>query len=215
MSRPLPDDFAEEAEKVIFRPAFFVFLDWPGGEVRAWTGYGDFSWDGETWKGVGELGSISPIVESSDGRANGLTLTLNGIPSDALAEAMSNDAQGRTAKVWLAPMLEDCTLACEPLLLKNAKIDTCPIRDDGETGSITVQIESELIDNRVNVRRRTHEDQQIVSPGDRYYEYTAGLQDKTISWGAKVVGGAGTPAGSVRTSGLFEGMGNAVNQHIE
>lgn len=197
MSRTLPTDYAAETEAPIFRPAFFVYLDWPSGAVRAWTGYGTISWGGHDWTGVGHLGSISPIGENTDLRANGLTLTLNGIPSELIADVLANDSQGRTAKVWLAPMTSAGALAADPYLLKDAVIDVCPFTDEGATASISVKIENELIDRRQKVRRRTHEDQQLVLAGDMYYEYVAGLADKQITWGGKTVSGSARTAGSV------------------
>ena len=196
MTRTLPTDFAAATEEQVFRPAFLVALDWPSGMVRAWTGYGDFSWDSHTWTGTGDLGQISGITESVDQRANGVTLTLNGIPSALLADALANDAQGRSAKIWLAALTDSGALAAQPYLLKNAVIDICPIEDNGETGSITVQLENELIDRRQKPRRRTHEDQQLVLSGDMYYQYVAGLAEKQVTWGGKTISGSPATAGS-------------------
>jgi hypothetical protein len=54
--------------------------------VHVWTGVGDLVWNGKTYKGVGTLGSVSTVGESSEIEAQGITLTLSGIPAELLAD---------------------------------------------------------------------------------------------------------------------------------
>lgn len=216
MSRDLPTGYAALAASGVFRPVFMVDLDWPGGAVYAWGGYGSISWNGHTYIGTGKNGTISEVSESSDGRANGLTLTITGIPSDVLVEAMANDSQGRSGKVWLAGMADDGTFGADPYCIFDGVIDVCPTEDSGVTGSISVQLEKELIDRRINSWRNTHEDQQIEYPGDMFFEYVAGLATQEGVWGGKVVGGSGGNAGAVEpnaTSG--GGLGSAASRFAQ
>lgn len=39
-----------------FHPVLMVRVDWPGGEVRAHTGFGVISWGGDDWAGIGPFG---------------------------------------------------------------------------------------------------------------------------------------------------------------
>lgn len=197
MSRTLPTGYAALTTEKVFRPVFLVFLDWPGDPVYAWTGYGSISWDGHTWVGTGQQGTISEIGESSNLRANGVKLTLSGIPSDLVSKAVANDSQGQVARIWLGCLLKDGTFAADPYLVFDGVIDMCPIEDSGKEATITVQLEKELIDRRLNNRRYTHEDQQIDYPGDMGFEFVAGLADKEITWGTKSMAAAGLPAGAV------------------
>lgn len=183
MSRDLPSGFAAAASAAKVAPVFLVRLDWPSGTVFVWTGYGNIAWDGQTWIGTGDLGRVSDVRESREGAANGLTLSLHGIPSGNIAQALADDSQGRPGKMWLGFLAADGSLVVDPYLIFDGVIDVCPVEDDAETCIVSVQLEKELIDSRARGRRYTHEDQKIQYPTDRGFEYIAGLQDKQIVWG--------------------------------
>ncbi len=211
MARTLPTGFAALAAGPVFRPVFLVDLDWPSGQVYVWNGYGNISWGGHTYVGTGHLGTISNIGETKDGKANGVTLTLNGIPSDLVADALANDAQGRVAKIWLAGMAADGTFGADPYPIYDGVIDVTPMEDAGSTCSLSVQLEKELIDRRLHNRRNTHEDQQIDYPGDDIFQYVAGLATKEGTWGGKTVGAAPGSAGAV-APGATSGGGSKFSQ---
>jgi hypothetical protein len=210
MSRDLPTGFAGETTADTFRPAVLVQLDWPGGSIYVWTGYGTISWDGHDFIGTGELGTISPVQESSDLRANGVVLELSGIPTALVTEALANDAQGQPGKVWIAALAANGTFAADPYLIFDGVIDTTPIRIGPETSTIAVQLEKELIDRRTKERRYTHEDQQIEYAGDMFFEYVAGLAVKEFSWGGKTQAAGGTTPASASSASSARTAANLV-----
>lgn len=199
MARDLPTGYAAETENTVFPPIILVFLDWPNDPVYAWNGYGNLSWDSQTWVGTGHLGTFSPISESGDLRANGTALTLSGIPSDLITKAFANDFQGVDGKIWLGEISSDGTLPIDPYLAFDGFIDNSAFEesgiDGGETSIITVNLEKEMIDRRIVGRRNTHEDQQIDAPGDLYYEYVAWLANNPIPFGPVTTPGAATAPG--------------------
>lgn len=184
MSRTLPTGFATKAESPEFLPVFLVELHWPSGTVYVWNGYGTISWNGHTWTGTGHLGTISEIRESSSGKATGCTLTLSGIPSQSIIDALANDSQGQPGYIYLTSMNRAGVFEFDPYQVFDGVIDICPMQEDGQSATISVQLEKELIDRRTHNRRRTHEDQQIEYAGDLYFEYVAGLATKVVNWGA-------------------------------
>lgn len=192
MSRDLPTGLGAALAGPTLHPVFLVALDWSGGLVRAWNGYRDLVWGGNTYVGTGHLGGISAVKESRDLAANGVTLTLSGIPSANLTLALANDSQGRSAKIWLGEINSAGAFTIDPYLLFDGVIDVTSIEDDGTTATIAVQLEKELIDKRARGRRYTHEDQIIDFPTDRGFEYVAGLADKPLNWGGPSATGAGT-----------------------
>lgn len=199
MARDLPTGFATKAESAEFLPVFLVELHWPTGTVYVWNGYGDISWNGHTWTGTGHLGQISEIRESSNGRANGVTLELSGIPAANILEALGNDAQGQPGYIYITSMNRQGAFEFDPYQIFDGVIDICPISESGGTATIQVQLEKELIDRRVHSRRRTHEDQQIDYAGDMFFEYVAGLANKVVNWGATSAQPSATP-GSVAST---------------
>lgn len=204
MSRDLPTGMAAKLAAPKLAPIFLVSLDWPSGAVYAWTGFGDIVWAGQTYVGTGNAGSISEVRESRDGAANGVTLSLSGIPSSELAHSLEDNSQGRAGKVWLGLLTAAGALDGDPYLLFSGFIDVCPSEDSGETCTISVKLEKELIDSRARGRRYTHEDQQIEHPGDLGFEFVAGIADKQIAWGSSTAN-SGAPAGS----GVGSGGGNS------
>ncbi len=211
MSRDLPTGWAAIFAARIVRPVFLVDLDWPSGMVYAWNGYGNITWNGHTYLGTGHLGSISPISESKGGQANGVILTMTGIPSDRIVDALANDAQGRSGKVWLTGMTVPGVFDADPYPIFDGVIDVTPMEDEGETCSLSVMLEKELIDRRLTERRNTHEDQQIDFPGDDIFQYVAGLATKEGTWGGKTVGSSGA-AGAIAPGGTSSGFKGVINQ---
>ncbi len=187
MSRDLPTGMAAATSAATVAPVFLVQLNWPTGTVYAWNGYGNILWNAQTWIGTGHLGGVSNIRESADGSANGITVSMSGIPSAELSRALENNSQGQPAKIYFGVLSSSGTFAIDPYLIFDGVIDVCPVEDNGETATIAVQIEKELIDSRTRGRRYTHEDQQIDHPGDLGFQYVAGLADKDIMWGTAKV----------------------------
>jgi len=151
--------------------------------VYLWGGYGNITWGGKTWVGTGDLGGISPIDETGDLAANGVQLTLSGIPSAAIAAAFSVDFQGCAGRIYLGLFSADGHLLDTPATLFDGLVDSSAFQDTGQTSTITVNLEKELIDRRDEVRRFTHEDQQIDHPGDHYLEYVPWLAQNQIYFG--------------------------------
>lgn len=201
MSRDLPTGMAAKLAAPALAPIFLVMLAWPTGTVYAWTGYGDIVWDGHTYVGTGNAGSISEVRETRDGAANGLTLTLDGIASAEIAHALEDDSQGQSGRVWLGLLTAAGALDGDPYLIFDGVIDVCPSEDNGETASISVQLEKELVDSRPRGRRYTHEDQQVDFPGDLGFQYVAGLADKQVTWGNATLYTGPTPGSGTGSGG--------------
>lgn len=91
-----------------YAPRYLVELELSGAAyVRLWTGVGDVVCLGATWQGVGELGLISGVEASRDLTSRGISVTLAGVPSAALAPGAiaamrAQRYQGRGLTVYLA-----------------------------------------------------------------------------------------------------------------
>src|ERR1044072_5890307 len=143
MSRTLPTGLGTALAAVEVAPVFLVELDWPTGTVYAWNGH--------TWIGTGHLGGISEIKESNDLGATGTVLTLSGIPSAQIAQALRNDALGLPAKIYFG-VLSASGFSIDPYLAFDGMIDAPNINTDGDQSAITIPLERELVDNRSNAR---------------------------------------------------------------
>jgi hypothetical protein len=207
VSRTLPTGLNTALTAVTVAPVFLVELAWPNTTIRLWNGYHTLAWNSVNWSGVGHLGGISEVKESSDLSATGTVLTLSGIPSSLISEVLRNDALGCPAKIYFG-VLTAAGFSIDPYLVFDGMMDAPNISSDGNTSTITLPLEKELIDNRGSARRYTHEDQQIDYPGDLGLEYVAGLQNKDFTWGkATIYAGGGAGGG-----GSDDGDPNLQNQ---
>lgn len=77
------------------------------------------------------------------------------------------------------------TIIADPDERFTGRADVMALSDDGQTATITLSVESRLIDlQRPRSRRYTHDDQQIYYPADLGLQYVADLQDKEFTWGS-------------------------------
>lgn len=62
-------------------PILFADLSFASGMVYVWSGVGPFIYNGNTYAGVGAFGKISPIQEGTSVEAQGMVVSLSGIPN--------------------------------------------------------------------------------------------------------------------------------------
>lgn len=166
------------------RPALFVQATFRSGPIFVWTGLGSIAWNGQTWVGLGALGSVSTIEEGTTVEAKGITLTLSGIDANLLTMVMGEFQVGLPVTVYLGLFDSNGALIDTPLTMWAGMMDQPTIDIDGQKASISIACENKLIEMNVAVDRRyTAEDQQIDFPGDKGFNFVNGIQDVTIYWG--------------------------------
>lgn len=194
--RALTAGMQTQVQNDSLRPIILFEGEFLSGMVRLWSGYGTLSWNGVTWSGVGELAGISPIAETSETRATGVTISLSGIPNDLIAKALDETRQGKQVKIWFGTTDEEVNVIADPYLSFAGRIDVPTIDEGRETSTISITVESRMIDlQRARERRYTHEDQQRDFPGDRGFEYVPMVQDWSGTWGKGNSGGSGGGSG--------------------
>lgn len=166
------------------RPVVFYEGEYSTGTLRLWSGVGPFTWNAQTWTGVGQMLGVAPIEEGSDVRAVGFSVSLSGEASVLLSANLSAARNGLPGRVWIGALDSAGTVIADPFRAFDGRFDVPDIFVEGSACTITARYESRLIDlDRPRERRYTHEDQQIDYPGDRGFEYVPGLQDAQIVWG--------------------------------
>jgi hypothetical protein len=184
MSRSVTSSVNTIFESSSVSPFMAIDLDFDGGNFLAWTGYGNITFDSNTYIGAGDFLNVSPTKENAEVQANGIDITLSGVPSELISSALSETYQGRSCKLFLGVLDNSNAVVADPYLLFSGRMDLMTIDDSGDTTYITVTAESRLIDlDRTRERRYTSEDQKIDFPNDKGLEFIADLQDKEIIWG--------------------------------
>ena len=152
--------------------------------VRLWTGYGIITINSQQYLGSGEIGAISTIGESNKIEAKGITLSLSGIPSNLLTNALYETYQNRNCTIYFGCLVNG-VLTVAPYEIFTGLMDTMNITQNGDSSNISLNVESSLINlKRTKISRYTNEDQLgLTNNTDTSLRYVADLQNKEILWG--------------------------------
>ena len=162
----------------------FIELAFASGTARLCNAAYSFNWNSHTWLGAGRVLGISPVEEGADLQAYGVSMRLSGVPADLVSIALAEHYQGRTAKIWAAPLDSSYTVISDPVLVFNGRMDVMPIKMEGASATIELSVESRLIDwERPRVRRYNDADQQAEYPGDLGLQYVEQMVSKDLIWG--------------------------------
>lgn len=139
-------------------------------------------WNSQTWLGVGALGSVSGVTEDTEVRAGATTLTMTGIPTEYLTDALAVVKGGGLAQVYLG-FLSGGALVTDPIPANLGLIDAPACKIGPETCSITITVESEFSDlQRSRGGRLTTCDQRSRYPWDASCDVVSLIQDKLLLW---------------------------------
>lgn len=176
-----------ELTKSHVRMGLLAKLEFDSGDTKVHSGVGDLVFDGETYTGVGILGGVSPIVETQEIRATGVTLTLSGVPEAMAALVLAEDCQKRPASMWLAFFDVDDNLIADPYKILTGQMNYMNFTADGDSSTVEVLIENALIDlNKTDLHHYTDANQKITYPNDEGLSFVSVIQDKEITWGVNV-----------------------------
>jgi hypothetical protein len=170
-------------------PYYAIDLEFDSGNLRLWTGTGNRTIQSNTFLGTGSLLQINGIEEVSDLSAKGTTLTLSGLSSSIITNALTEDYQGRAATVYWGVLGTSSVVN-----VFSGFMDKMSIVDEGETSTVSLTVESKLIVlERASARRYTHASQQatVATEGydestDTIFKWVTRLADKQIPWGRQL-----------------------------
>lgn len=149
-----------------------------------WSGVGTISWNGQSWLGLGDLGTISSISESGELQAQGIQLGLSAIANDLLADSLTEIRVGRPVRIYLG-FLDPITAAIvpDPYLLYKGMVDEPKTKIGPSESSVTLKLENRLIDMQRNSSLRLDsETQRRLYPGDAGMDFCSQLADAVWAW---------------------------------
>ena len=156
--------------------------------LRVWTGPQNIQWNSHTWQGVGALGGISAIEERVGIRSSHVDLTLNGVPSELIATALSDTEAGVDVTLWLGGFtvsMGNWSIIDSPVEIAWGQVDVHEIQEGDRFSTIKVIVETPAARlTTKNVLRYTTADQQRLFPGDRGLEYAARVANEILHWPA-------------------------------
>jgi hypothetical protein len=182
--RTIPAGILTALGQDVVEPWYAVNLDFDGGPLRLWTGYGSRTIEGRTYLGVGTIMSISGLEEVADLSARQVTVEFNGIDGGVVALALQEPYQRRRARILFGVAGQS-----DAIEIWAGQINTISTLHDGQRAQVTVTLESRLVElERAKTRLYTDESHQAYAPGDSFFSYVSGLVDREIIWGRATPG---------------------------
>ncbi|WP_151720785.1 hypothetical protein [Gemmobacter serpentinus] len=159
----------------VFHPVLMVWLDWPGGPVRAHSGVGSLSWGGNTWAGVSAFGAVSVPDEAQGGVPVDFSVSLTcDLPE--LADCADAVIRQREGAIYLGVTTEagGNVLVGAPVSLASGTMDVLVLRTEVERQGADVQVLYTLTVTLTTgpgyrssaAIAHSHEDQSRAYPGD-------------------------------------------------
>jgi len=188
MSRIIDSEFATASKADNLKIAVLLFLDFDSAPVYLNTSATTIVYDGNSYLGAGQLGSISRVEEKAEIESSSIELALSGIPTEYISLSLQEKYQGRPVKIYLALLDSNFVVIGTPLTLFVGKMDYMQVVL-GESATISVVCNSILSDwNRPRVRRYNNEDQQIEYPLDKGFKFVQQEVEQEIVWGQNSLG---------------------------
>lgn len=192
--------YEAEAEKIVVRPAWFVFLDIKDDPLKMWTGpmsitlsaTGDSSLDGE-WLLSSGLGDIGEIVED-EGGSGPTRLQMSGVdPALPLFKQIIADGRlwrRRRAVIWMSYMNDAGALAFTPRRKKTGRMDDLRMVQGEDSALITLNIEG-FAARSGDASGTRYSEQRDIDPTDKSQDWVHDLANKQPDIGSSGSGGGG------------------------
>lgn len=176
-------------------PAFFVEIAFANETLYMWSGVGTITPPGpasnplatfpygQTWTGLGWLGKVSNIPQTSKIQAQNITLALSGIPSQLMVEASQQVRMNGVATVWIGFFNSSGALIEDPVQVFLGGLDVPSLTDNGDTCTIEITCENPLLTLNLAPNRQFDDaDQQIYFPGDLGLSFVDALIELQLLW---------------------------------
>lgn len=188
MARDLTSAFVTEITASQLRAEILTIIYFDSGTTYNWTGIGNLTWNGQIFEGVGDHVSFGRMEESRAVKANGTVMSLSDVESSLVSIALQESYQGRLAEIYFVVIdISTGQIIPSPYLVFSGFMDVMEIEDVGETSTISVSVENELIDLFKSLDTYyTSEEQKKFYPNDKGLDFIPSLQDEEIIWKEKL-----------------------------
>lgn len=161
----------------------FVAIEHPDGTGYFTTDVGSRTWNGHTWVGTGQFGSITPIKHTSDIAIQDITFSLSGVDVSIL-NGLNDDVQGLNGSVWLYCLADDDTVVPDPYQLINSELDFQTFTvDPNSTATISIVAHSGFYTlSRAIEEAWTPQNQKNLFPTDTGLDLIPSLQNQNLPW---------------------------------
>jgi len=148
MSRSIGSTFGTQLTSGSLRPFYAIKMNFTSGTLLLATTYADLIIGGNTYLGTGNIIGVSPITETSDTRASGLEIVLNGLDTSILSAGLTEDTQGMVVEVYFGVLTTTNNadaVVDTPYQIFSGFIDSMVLEENGEESSLKFTVENKLI----------------------------------------------------------------------
>jgi hypothetical protein len=165
------------------QPVYLVACEFTSGVDYMWTGIGTVVWDGFEWEGMGDLLGVSSITQTAELSAEGISISMSGINAGDVSSAISDVATYLTVDVYLG-FLSAGVIIVDPVHVFSGHLDVPSLQDNGDTATISITAENDLILlTKSSMMRYTNDCQQIFFPLDTGFQYVPSVQQWNGAFG--------------------------------
>lgn len=164
-----------------------MLAEFRSAPLRLWMGFGLLEAGGHTWRGSGDLITISEIDFAPKAFAAPFTVTLSGLPEDAFdlyTQMFLSDAReyrGRRITFFFQYFDESWGAVGSPEAVLSGLMDIPKMSGEIGSRSVSIQCESPFVTRRrPRYSTYSHQDQQARSGGDRGFEYAPAAASKVL-----------------------------------
>lgn len=154
--------------------------------------YKTINYDSNDYLGVGHFMGFSDIEEASEVMVSTMTLSLSGIDKTMINLVLNNNYINRVVRVYTAFLdVNSHVLVINPVLIFEGLTDSPTISEDPDGGKSTVAVSAtnSWVDfDRKTGRHANNEEQQVLFPGDKGFEF-ASQNITNLLWGRGWVNG--------------------------
>jgi len=188
------------------RQLVFAELEFPSGWVRAHTGVGERTYNGQVYLGVGELAKIGKFKESAGKSPNGFEVSMMFDDLTLFSDIVNEDPTGLTARLHLIGLDENRRIQGGALLFDGFNGGLSVKKGKPFTATLRLTDWYERWSNPVRNARISDAAQQAIHPGDKIYDQVEKLAKGIESDvpGQHVGGSAGGGSSTKRIRRLSE-----------
>lgn len=178
------EQLIQEITKSGARVGYAVQIIFPDEIVTAHTGIGELEIEGFKYVGVGNLGSIAPIVSTPDANPTRINVELSGFPNTHLVTALKANARSSKCKIYILVFDEPTKK------LKYYEVSLMGFVSDynvsaGNDNKISITVSDEFERYEMPLHKYYTEESHLQDyPDDHFCRYSSQMADREIYWGA-------------------------------
>lgn len=179
--RDITTAFSTALDQRQIKMAVFIKAEFDVDDVLMWSGLGNIVYDGQVYIGGAKILEVSPIRETQQIEAVGVSFKLSAIKSEDASLVLSQNSRNRPVSIWLAV---DSGGTWEMTPSFKGHMDVMSLEYEGETATATITAENDLarLTNELN-EYYTAENQKAKYEGDLGLDFIATIEDRQITWG--------------------------------